>query len=104
MDITEAWIDGLAAGPSFPSWAQYVVLEQQKQQEKVLLAQQRQQKKASVVAPQQHESRAAAGEVAGLRDLLLDALKGDPSDPCDHDQQVDILLHKLAQQEQMEFS
>jgi len=82
VDISEALIDGLAAAPSFPSWDQYVS------------QQQRQQKEASVTAAQQHERWAAAHEAAGLRDLLLDALTGGP---CDHDQQVDILLHKLAQ-------
>ena len=39
----------------------------------------------------------AVAEVAGLRDLLWVALK---RDPCDHDQQVDILLYELAKREQ----
>ena len=91
VDISEAWIDGLAAGPSLPSWDQFV-LEQQRAVQ--------QQKEAPVVAEQKVVSDkrkfAAVAEVAGLRDLLWDALK---HDPCDHDQQVDILLYELAKRE-----
>jgi len=92
VDISEAWIDGLDAGPSPPSWDQFV-LEQQRTV--------RQQKEASVVTEQKdvsHERKfTAVAEVVGLRDLLWVALK---RDPCDHDQQVDMLLYELAKREQ----
>ena len=93
VDISEAWIDGLDAGLSLPSWGQYVL------EQRTAL----QQKKASVVTQQilkdvsGKRKATAVAEVECLRDLLCAALK---RDPCDHDQQVDILLYELAKREQ----